>query len=128
MITGFSTEDTELFYEMAKNDGEGSRCLFFEHPNYIRKSSNTKDSASIGGMITEESFHGSSSIFKSAHANVLCTRNKMAEDPVERNTTKVSVSKCRWSGFTGQAGSWYYCNQTHTLHDLDDYFSKNQNR
>lgn len=123
LIAGFSPEDTELFMKWQKTMVKVHDVCFL-NIQHIRKSSNTKDSASIGGMITEESFHGSSSIFKSAHANVLCTRNKMAEDPVERNTTKVSVSKCRWSGFTGMAGSWYYCNQTHTLHDLDDYFSK----
>lgn len=123
LIAGFTPEDTELFMKWQKTMVKVHDVCFL-NIQHIRKSSNNKDSASIGGMITEESFHGSSSIFKSAHANILCTRNKMAEDPVERNTTKVSVSKCRWSGFTGMAGSWYYDNQTHTLHDLDEFFSK----
>lgn len=123
LIAGFSPEDTELFMKWQKTMVKVHDVCFL-NIQHIRKSSTTKESASLGGMITEESFHGSSSIFKSAHANVLCTRNKMAEDPVERNTTKVSVSKCRWSGFTGMAGAFYYDNQTHTLHDLDDFFSK----
>jgi hypothetical protein len=68
---------------------------------------------------------GSSSIFKSGACNLLFTRNKEAEDEIERNTTKMKASKIRWTGKTGVAGEYYYANESHTMWDKDDWMSKN---
>jgi hypothetical protein len=68
---------------------------------------------------------GSSTIIKSAAANIILRRNKLAEDPIERNTTNAEVAKNRVCGITGPAGGAYYDNQTHTMHDLDEWLKEN---
>lgn len=68
---------------------------------------------------------GSSTIIKSAAANIILKRNKLAESELERNTTTVTVAKNRVCGLTGPAGAAYYDNQTHTLHDLEEWLQEN---
>lgn len=92
---------------------------------HIRKSGNNKDAASTGAFIPEESIAGSSTVFKSASWVVMMMRDKYNEDPVVRNTTKLVLSKNRAGGETGDAGSLYYCNKTHKLHDLDSWQEEN---
>lgn len=92
---------------------------------HIRKSGNNKDAASTGAFIPEESIAGSSTVFKSASWVVMMMRDKYNEDPVVRNTTKLVLSKNRAGGDTGDAGSLYYCNKTHKLHDLEEYNKEN---
>jgi len=93
---------------------------------HIRKSvvSTDKEGKRIVRQLTEDDVHGISSIVKSAGANVFFTRDKYAEDPIERNTTKVELGKCRWTGLTGPAGTIYYENLKHTLYNFDTYFSE----
>ena len=83
--------------------------------NHMRKSENSG----------EMDIMGSSTIIKSAAANIILKRDKLAEDEVTRNTTTVTVAKNRVCGLTGPAGAAYYDNQTHTLYDLDDFLSGN---
>lgn len=70
----------------------------------------------------EDDVHGVSAIVKSAACNIILTRNKFAEDPVERNTTKVLAPKIRWSGYSGDAGEWYFDGSTYTMYDKEYYF------
>ncbi len=63
-------------------------------------------------------------MIKSAAANLLFTRNKEAEDDIEKNTTYMKMSKCRWTGKTGIAGEYYYDSESHTMHDKIDWMSK----
>lgn len=88
---------------------------------HIRKSGNNKDAASTGAFIPEESIAGSSTSFKSASWVVMMMRDKYNDDPIIRNTTRLILSKNRAGGETGDAGSLYYCNKTHKLHDLDEW-------
>ena len=91
----------------------------------MRKSPGGSQANSTGASIHEEDFAGSSSIFKSAACNLLFTRNKEAECPIERNTTIMKMTKCRWTGRTDpHAGKYYYDNETHTLYDFDDYMEQ----
>ena len=83
--------------------------------NHMRKSENSG----------EQDIMGSSTIIKSAAANILLKRDKLAEDPIVRNTTTVQVTKNRVCGLTGPAGGSYYDNQTHTMHDLEDWLEEN---
>lgn len=92
---------------------------------HIRKSGNNKDAASTGAFIPEESIAGSSTSFKSASWVLMMLRDKYNLDPIIRNTTKLILSKNRAGGETGDAGSLYYCNQTHKLHDLDEWMAEN---
>lgn len=89
--------------------------------NHTRKAGSTKESGSLGNMITEEDIQGTSSIYKSGSVNILLQRNKLAEDPLERNTTYVYLSKNRVNGVTGPAGKILYDNESHTLYDESTY-------
>jgi hypothetical protein len=94
--------------------------------NHVRKSAGGSKANSAGADLFEEDFQGSSAIFKSAACNLLFTRNKEAENEVERNVTTMKMTKCRWTGNTSpQAGKYFYDNQVHTLYDLDDYLDRN---
>lgn len=88
---------------------------------HTRKSSDDSNTGSTGGMISEESIQGSSAIYKSASINLLLTRNKLAENPIERNTTSMWLSKNRSTGVTGPCGKLIYNNKTHKLYDSEDY-------
>ena len=71
--------------------------------------------------VTEYDALGSGTFVQSADANIVINRNKMAEDPIERNTTCIDLPKIR-GGSTGHAGDIYYEYTTRTLHDSIDYF------
>lgn len=94
--------------------------------NHLRKSNGNSKANSTGADIHEEDFMGHSSIFKSSACNLLFTRNKEAENEIERNTTVMKMTKCRWTGRTSPfAGKYFYDNETHTLHDYDEWAADN---
>lgn len=74
-------------------------------------------------LLTEDDFAGVSNIVKSGGCNILATRDKLADEEEERNSTIIEVPKCRWTGRSGMAGVWYYDNDTHTLYEKEDYFN-----
>ena len=114
LLDGLSNEEQALFMKWAKGFIK-SHGISFVLINHMRKSENS----------SEIDIMGSSTIIKSAAANIILKRDKLAEDEVVRNTTYVSVPKNRVCGITGPAGAAYYDNQTHTLCDLDDYLNGN---
>ena len=122
ILDGLSNEDQALFMKWSKGiiKSHNVTLIFINH---VRKSASGVQNSSQGGAFTEEEIQGSSTIIKSASANILLSRNKYAEDPIERNTTKVVLSKNRICGLTGPAGNVYYDNDTHTLHNLDDWLN-----
>ena len=124
ILDGLSNEDQALFMKWAKGiiKSHNVTLIFINH---VRKSASGVQNSSQGGAFTEEEIQGSSTIIKSASANILLSRNKYAEDPIERNTTKVVLSKNRICGLTGPAGNVYYDNDTHTLHNLDEWLNNN---
>jgi hypothetical protein len=83
-----------------------------------------RDGNRIVRRLTEDDFSGVSNLVKSGGCNIAATRDKLAEDETEQNSTDIEVLKCRWSGNTGYAGSWYYDNLTHTLYDKEDFMEK----
>lgn len=119
-LAGFSNEQVELFMQWQKKLTK-SHDVCIINIMHSRKAASGEKAGSTGGMISEESIIGHSSQYKSASANIILIRNKMAEDEVERNTTKVFLAKCRWTGNTGLATEVYYDNKTHTLYDKEDY-------
>lgn len=90
------------------------------------KTQTDKEGKRIKRQITEDDFSGVSNLVKSGGCNIAATRDKLAEDVHEKNTTEIEVLKCRWTGNTGWAGEWYYDNETHTLHDKQDYFAQQE--
>lgn len=123
-LTGMSNEQQGEVMKWQKGMIK-SHGITFINVNHTRKKGTSDVQGSQGGFITEEDQIGSSEIYKSAGANILFMRDKYAEDAIERNTTKVSMPKCRWSGNTGWAGELYYDNPTHTLYDKKKWMAAN---
>lgn len=92
---------------------------------HVRKGnvSTDKSGKRIERELTEDDVSGLSLITKSAGANIFLNRNKYDDCPIGKNTTKVTMGKCRWTGITGVVGNWYYCVETHTMHDFNSYFN-----
>lgn len=125
ILDGMSNEEQAVFMKWLKGTVK-SHDVSFILINHVRKSANGGKQNSAGADLFEEDFQGSSAIFKSAACNLLFTRNKEAENEIERNVTTMKMTKCRWTGNTGpQAGKYFYENKTHTLYDLDDYLDRN---
>lgn len=75
--------------------------------------------------ISEYDCLGSGTIPQSAHINIVLNRNKIDDDPVASNTTRVMMPKCR-RGTTGPAGEWYYDGQTRKIYDKQDWLDNNR--
>lgn len=125
VIEACSYEDRLKFIKWQKTvvkDG-----ITFINITHVRKgnTSTDKEGKRINRELTEDDVHGMSEIIKSSGANIIVDRDKYAEDVIDRNTTKVVMSKCRWTGYTGNAGEWYYDVQSHTMYDKETYFSGN---
>lgn len=123
ILDGLTNEEQALFLKWQKGMVK-SHNVSFININHVRKSSGGGKQNSNGAMISEEDFAGSSTIFKSAALNILLVRDKMAEDEVIRNTTDIFISKNRDNGTTGPAGKCYYDNNSHQLHDLQEWLQK----
>lgn len=118
-------EEQALFMAWQKGMVKSHKVSFI-NVNHVRKNGTGQKANSAGADLHEEDFHGNSAIFKSGACNLLFMRDKEAEDPIDRNTTQMKASKIRWTGLTGNAGSYYYDNPTHTMWDLDDWLNTNQ--
>ena len=114
LLDGLSNDEQAIFMKWAKGFIK-SHGISFVLINHMRKSENSG----------EMDIMGSSTIIKSAAANIILKRDKLAEDEITRNTTSVFVPKNRVCGLTGPAGAAYYDNATHTLHDLEDFMAGN---
>lgn len=72
---------------------------------------------------TEFDALGSGTFVQSADINIVINRDKMSDDPIERNTTYVDMPKCR-GGTTGEICALYYDAETRQQYDRDDYFGQ----
>lgn len=124
LMDGLTNEVQSVFQRWLKGLVK-SHNITFININHVRKSQQGGKQGSTGGDLHEEDFQGSSSIFKSAACNLLFSRNKESEDPIEKNTTYMKMTKCRWTGSTGMSGAYYYDNSSHTLHDKEDWQEAN---
>lgn len=125
VFASLSDSEQNEFMTWQKNIVKRYSCTIL-NISHTKKSLTTGGAGSQGVDIVEEDAHGTSALYKSAAANLLFGRNKEAECPVERNTTHMKLSKCRWTGNTSpSAGKYYYDNTTHTVHDYDEYMLAN---
>lgn len=85
--------------------------------SHVRKSANGVDS----GPLTEDDAQGSSFLIKAAGQTIALERDKQAEDPMERNRTRITILKNRDFSETGPAGSMYYDVATANLYDYDEW-------
>jgi archaellum biogenesis ATPase FlaH len=124
IFEGMSTDEQSAFMKWQKGMVKSHKISFI-NVNHVRKSSQGQKANSTGADIHEEDMHGTGSILKSGACNMLFTRDKEAEDPIERNTTRMKMTKCRWTGNTGPAGEFYYENETHKMFDKEDWMRQN---
>lgn len=118
LLEGLSNEEQGLHMKWQKNLIKSGVTIV----NVVHSRKPQSDKNGKSREITEYDAYGSSTIVKSSGCNILLSRDKLAEDVVLQNTTKVRVSKCRWSGCTGEGGNWYYDGETRRSYDYDDFF------
>lgn len=71
--------------------------------------------------VTEYDTLGTGSFVQSAAYNMVLNRDKLSENPLDRNRTEVDLPKCR-GGKTGVVGGgWYYEFAKSKCHDYNDY-------
>ena len=73
------------------------------------------DDGSHPHKISEYDVKGSGAIPQACHANILFSRDKLAEDEYTKNSTRIRVPKLRRTGQTGEAGWAYYNPETARL-------------
>lgn len=83
---------------------------------HIRKRGNGENTP-----LTEDSVIGSSTLIKSAAQLISIERDKLEEDPILRNVTKVVVHKNRHYSETGQADEVYYDWKTGKLYNFEQW-------
>ena len=100
------------FLEIVKNK-YGCTILLSTH---TRKGSSGQKDKGEGASFGEDEIRGSSVLVGVSTIVMLLSRDKMASDPIERNTTKISVSKNRTYSITARdIAKIYYSPQHHTL-------------
>lgn len=108
-------EDFMMWQKQKKKEG-------FVFINVLHTRKPTPDKDGKIRKVTEYDAIGSGSFVQSADVNIVINRDKMAEDPVDRNTTVVDAPKIR-GGVTGHACDLYFDQHTRLLYDKEDYFS-----
>lgn len=113
-------EDFMMWQKLLKKDG-----IVFLNVLHTRKPPTDKEGKVR--RVTEYDALGSGTFVQSADINIVLNRDKMASDPIERNTTYLDMPKCR-GGLTGQACKLYYDHETRQQYDLDDYLAEQESR
>ncbi len=124
LMDGLPNEEQAVFQRWMKGLVKSHKVTFI-NINHTRKTPSGGKQGSTGAELHEEDFMGSSSIFKSAACNLLFSRNKEAPEEIDKNTTQMKMTKCRWTGSTGMSGEYYYDNASHMLHDKQDWLEAN---
>jgi hypothetical protein len=76
-------------------------------------------------VLREEDIIGTSTIMKSAAQTISLERDKLAENPILRNVTKVTIHKNRHYGETGSADEVYYDWKTAQLYNFQEWLKVN---
>lgn len=73
------------------------------------------------GSLVEDDIMGTSTIMKSSAQTISIERDKLHENPIMRNVSRVTIHKNRHFSSTGPAGDVYYEAETGQLHDWEKY-------
>lgn len=129
VIRSLPLDEQEAFMQYQKQmKKEGVVFLNLLHTRKPQQQGGKKkdDNDNSFTRVTEYDILGSGTIPQSADINIVLNRNKMATDPVERNTTYVDMPKCR-GGLTGSdICKLYYDPITRRQYDLDDWLLSNK--
>jgi archaellum biogenesis ATPase FlaH len=115
-------EDFMLFEKQMKKEG-----VVFINVLHTRKPQSNGDGDGSDGnfkRVTEYDILGSGSIPQSADINIVLNRNKMAQDPIEKNTTYLTMPKCR-GGETGDICQLLFDTKARQQFDKEDWLVNN---
>ena len=123
LFAGLSIADQEEFSAWLKITIKAYDVCFI-CINHIRKS----QGGGIDARYTEQEVKGSSTLIQSSFLTILLNREKEPDPTLSENEQKIitstmthRVSKNRATGLTGDGGSLFYDNVSHTLYDLESY-------
>lgn len=88
--------------------------------SHLRKVQTGGKSFEEGRLPTLDDIRGSGSVKQISMDIIAFARNMVAEDPLERNTIKMSVLKARFTGLTGPVEGAYYELETGRLKHVND--------
>lgn len=86
---------------------------------HLRKNTNGGKSFEEGSVPTLDDLRGSGSIKQLSNSVYALSRNQQADDDIERNTSLLTVLKCRFTGRTGSADSLYFDDETGRMQPRD---------
>ena len=122
VIRSLPLDEQEMFMAFEKQmKKEG---VVFINILHTRKPSSDKSGEDTFKRVNEYDILGSGTIPQSADINLVLNRNKMASDPIERNTTYVDLPKCRGGVTSTDVCKLYYDQVTRQQYDLDDWLAK----
>lgn len=108
-------EEFFMWEKLMKKNG-----IVFVNILHTRKPPSDKDGKQR--KVNEYDVLGSGTSIQSADINIVINRDKMSNDPIERNTTYVDMPKCR-GGVTGEICQLYYDHETRQQYDKQDWFN-----
>lgn len=113
-VSGRDTDEDYMASEIVKRVKRYN--LLWINVHHVRKNQQGSTANSEGADLSEESIKGSGAWFQVGAINLIFTRNKVHDNPIVRNTTKIKMSKCRRHGKnTGIVGYVYYNGETGRL-------------
>lgn len=113
-FSGHDTDEDDMASEIVKRVKRHKLAWINVH--HVRKNSNSGTANSEGADLAEEDIKGTGAWFQTGMINLIFTRNKVHDNPIVRNTSRIKMSKCRRHGKnTGVAGYIYYNGDTGRL-------------
>lgn len=113
-FSGRDTDEDEMASEIVRRVKRHNLAWINVH--HVRKNQAGGAANSEGGDLSEEDVKGTGAWFQIASINLIFTRNKVHENDIVRNTTRIKMPKCRRHGkSTGIAGWVYYEGRTGRL-------------
>lgn len=123
LFAGLSLSDQEEFSAWLKITIKAYDVCFI-CINHIRKS----QGGGVDARYSEQEVKGSSTLIQSSFLTILLNREKEPDPTLSENEQKIlmstmthRISKNRATGLTGDGGSLFYDNVSHTLYSLEDY-------
>ena len=123
LFAGLSLSDQEEFSAWLKVTIKAYDVCFI-CINHIRKS----QGGGVDARYSEQEVKGSSTLIQSSFLTILLNREKEPDPTLSEKEQKVltstmthRISKNRATGLTGDGGSLFYDNTSHTLYSLEDY-------
>lgn len=76
--------------------------------SHLRRGDTAKKTHEEGGIVSLSDLRGSQSLSQLSDTVIALERNQQDDDPISKNTMKVRVLKCRFTGETGLGGTLYF--------------------